>query len=180
MESQTKLDEKYMSFGTLYFKFWSYIPIPSTSSFISFCLTSHHLLHKQISFLQLFRTWSNILWKNILVTNFHFLSDSTKLPTLVNSGNPLSVTKVFCCGFLNLKNVWFYIWVVVVWLLISWHKWLYVTSYPCPWIKNLSAKTTKYILKCWERSVKRKPNLSFIRVIKIYLLINVFYMYMVR
>ena len=36
----------------------------------------------------------------------------------------------------------------------------------CPWIKNLSAKTTKYILKCWEWSVKRKYNLSFIRVIK--------------
>ena len=32
--------------------------------------------------------------------------------------------------------------------------------------KKLSAKTTKYILKCWERSVKRKSNLSFIRVIK--------------
>ena len=46
--------------------------------------------------------------------------------------------------------------------------------------KDLSAKTTKYILKCWERSVKRKLNLNFIRVIKIYLLINVFYMYMVR
>ena len=49
--------------------------------------------------------------------------------------------------------------------LISQHKWLYVTSYPCPWIKYLSAKTTKYILKCWERSVKRKSNISF-RVIK--------------
>ena len=35
----------------------------------------------------------------------------------------------------------------------------------CPWIKYLSAKTTKYILKCWERSVKRKSNISF-RVIK--------------
>ena len=46
--------------------------------------------------------------------------------------------------------------------------------------KDLSTKTTKYILKCWERSVKRKLNLNFIRVIKIYLLINVFYMYMVR
>ena len=32
--------------------------------------------------------------------------------------------------------------------------------------KNLSAMTTKYILKCWERSVKRNSNLSFIRVIK--------------
>ena len=54
----------------------------------------------------------------------------------------------------------------VVWLLISQHKWLYVTSCPCPWIKNVSAKTTKYILKCWERSVNRKSNLGFIIVIK--------------
>ena len=42
---------------------------------------------------------------------------------------------------------------------------LYVTSYPCSWKKYLSAKTTKYILKCWERSVKRRSNTSF-RVIK--------------
>ena len=39
-------------------------------------------------------------------------------------------------------------------------------SYPCPWIKTLSAKTTKYIPKCWERSVKRKSNFSFIKAIK--------------
>ena len=39
-------------------------------------------------------------------------------------------------------------------------------SSPCPWIKNLSAKTTKYILKRWERSVKKKCNLSFITVTK--------------
>ena len=102
----------------------------------------------------------NIHWKKIFATNFHFLTDSPKPTTLL-----LSVTKVFCWCSLNLENFWFYIWVVVVWLLISQHKWLYVTSYPCPWIKNLSAKTTKYILKCWERSVKRKSNISF-RVIK--------------
>ena len=61
--------------------------------------------------------------------------------------------------FLLLYGLWFYD-------LISQHKWLYITSsYPCPWIKYLSAKITKYILKCWERSVKRKSNISF-RVIK--------------
>ena len=37
----------------------------------------------------------------------------------------------------------------------------------------MSAKTTKYILKCWERSVKKKSNTSF-RVSKIHLLINIF------
>ena len=37
---------------------------------------------------------------------------------------------------------------------------------PCPWIKNFRAKTTKSIPKCWERSVKRKSNLNFIKVKK--------------
>ena len=47
------------------------------------------------------------------------------------------------------------------------HKWLQVTSYLMPMkIKNLSAKTTKYIPKRWKRSVKTKSNLNFIRVIK--------------
>ena len=40
--------------------------------------------------------------------------------------------------------------------------WLYVTDLiPCLWIK-----ATKYIPEYWERSVKRKCNLNFIRVIK--------------
>ena len=51
---------------------------------------------------------------------------------------------------------------------------------PRPMNKNLSTKTTKYILKCWESSVKRKSNLSFIRVIKIHILIEVFYMYLAK
>ena len=63
-------------------------------------------------------------------------------------------------GYLSL---WFYIWIVVGWLLILRHRLLYVTSYPCSWIKNLSAKITKYIPKFWERSVKRKSNFRFIR-----------------
>ena len=42
---------------------------------------------------------------------------------------------------------------------ILWLRWLYITSYPCPWIKNVSAKTTQYVPKCWERSVERKSNL---------------------
>ena len=51
------------------------------------------------------------------------------------------------------------------WLLISLHKWLYVTSFlSMSMNKNLSAKTTKYILKCWEM-LKKKSNLNFIRVI---------------
>ena len=70
--------------------------------------------------------------KKIFVTNFHFLTDSPKPPNLLNRQNPLSVTKAFCWGSLNLENLWFYIWALVVWLLISRHKWLYVTSYPWP------------------------------------------------
>ena len=75
--------------------------------------------------------------------------------------------------FLLLYGLWFYD-------LISQHKWLYVTSsYPCPWIKYLSAKITKYILKCWERSVKRKSNISF-RVIKNSFFGQRFLIYMVK
>ena len=35
-----------------------------------------------------------------------------------------------------------------------------------PWIKQLNAKTTKFIPKYWQRSVKTKSNLNFIRVTK--------------
>ena len=52
-------------------------------------------------------------------------------------------------SLLSFENFWFYVWVVVVWV-----------------SKNLSAKTTKSIPNYWERSVKRKSNLNFIRVIK--------------
>ena len=53
-----------------------------------------------------------------------------------------------------------------------------VTSYPILIKKNLSAKTSKYIPKCWKRSVKRKSNLNFHQShIKIHLLINIFYIY---
>ena len=80
---------------------------------------------------------------------------------------------------LSFEDFWIYIWVVVAWLLILRHRWFYLShllpDHPCPWIKKLSAKTTKYILKCWEKSVKRRFNLNTIRVIKNHLLINIFY-----
>ena len=98
-------------------------------------------------------------------SKFSFFNGFTHSPQPLNGQKPVSVTKIFCWCSLNLENFWFYIWAVIVWILISQYKWLYVTSYPCPWIKYLSAKTIKYILKCWERSVKRKSNISF-RVIK--------------
>ena len=47
------------------------------------------------------------------------------------------------------------------------HNWLQVTLYLMPMkTKNLSAKTTKYIPKRWERSAKRMSNLNFIRLMK--------------
>ena len=36
----------------------------------------------------------------------------------------------------------------------------------CRWIKYLSPKTTKYIIKFWEISVKRTSNFNYISVIK--------------
>ena len=155
--------------------------IQLVNQFLSF---SPSVFTKTYYFLQLLRTKSNIFRKKIFTTNCHFLTDSPKPPKPFNSQNLLSVSKVFCWGSLNLKNLWFYIWVAVAWLFHFTKQMtlrhLLSYSWPWAWIKNLNAKTTKYILKCWERSVERKSNLSFIRVIKIYLLINVFYMYMVR
>ena len=69
-------------------------------------------------------------------------------------------------SLLNFENFWFYIVVVVVWVLIIRHNCSMPPLTPCRWIKNLSAKTTKYITKCWERSVKSKSNLNLIRVMK--------------
>ena len=82
--------------------------------------------------------------------------------------------------YLILKNLCPYIWVVVLylWVLILWNKWLQVTSYPTPMNKKLECKDHQiYIMKYWERSVKGKSNLSFVRVINLHPLINIFYSY---
>ena len=89
---------------------------------------------------------------------FSFFNRFTQAPKPLNSQNLLSVTKVLCWGSLNLENLWFYIWVAVVWLV----NLTQMNDFTSPWIKNLRVNTIKYILKCWKRSVKRKPNLSFI------------------
>ena len=44
------------------------------------------------------------------------------------------------------------------WLLILSHILFYVPSYP--WTKNVSAKATRYILKCWNGYTTRKPYLK--------------------
>ena len=76
------------------------------------------------------------------------------------------MTKVFRWCSLNLENFWF---IFGLWFydLISQHKWPYVTSYSCPWIKYLTGKNiicSKMLRKICIY-VKRKSNISF-RVIK--------------
>ena len=67
---------------------------------------------------------------------------------------------------LSFKNFLLYTWDEVVWLLILQRTCIQITSYSCPWINLVSAKATKCIPKCWQRSVRRNSNLNFIRVIK--------------
>ena len=62
----------------------------------------HQLLHQQISFLQLFRTLFNPIWRKIFITNFPFFTDSPKFPQPLNGQNLLSMMKVFCWGSLIL------------------------------------------------------------------------------
>ena len=84
---------------------------------------------------------------------------------------------IFSLDYQIWENIWFFIWVVVVGHLILQHKWLRVTSYPMWMNKKLECKDHQYIPKCWERSVERNSNLSFITQIKIHLLTNIFYIY---
>ena len=58
-----------------------------------FLVVLHQLLHKQISFLQLFQ---NLIQHFLKKKNFPFLTDSPKLLHPLNSQNLLSLMKVFC------------------------------------------------------------------------------------
>ena len=142
-------------------------------------LMSHQLLHKQISFFATFENLIQHFLKQHFCHKFSFFSRCTQVPKSLHSQNLLSAIQFIYWGSLNLENLWFYSRVAVVWLFNFTIERNDFTS-PLTHNHDQSAKTTKHILKCWEISVKREPNLSFIRVIKIYLLINVFYMYMVR
>ena len=136
MEAQAKLNEKCMSFGTLYFKFLKYIllieeyKIKLVCQFLYFFFllffTSHQKLYQQISFL-----------------TFTDSMDSPKPTTLL--------LRVFRWCPLNLENFWFHIWVVVLWLNFTTQMSLRYLLL-MPWIKYLTPKTIKYILTCWERS----------------------------
>ena len=67
---------------------------------------------------------------------------SCPMVLIIKPNSPLKFQSVFgydeCLweifSLLSFENFWFYIWVAVVWYLIIYHRWLYNTSYPCPWI----------------------------------------------
>ena len=77
------------------------------------------------------------------------------------------MAKVFCWCSLNLENFWFSIWVVAPWL--NFTKQITLPHF-LPMPINKIVRRPPIYSKCWEKSVKRKSNISF-RVI-IHLLIN--------
>ena len=109
-------------------------------------------------------------WKKAQTTVFMVL--------IIRPGSTLKFQFVFgsneCLGaifsLLSFESFWCYIWVVIMAFDFTTQTTLvYVTSYPwppSPWIKYLSVKTTDYIQKCLEISIKRRSNLNSIRVRK--------------
>ena len=101
-------------------------------------------------------------WKKAQTTVFMVL--------IIRPGSTLKFQFVFgsneCLGaifsLLSFENFWCYIWVVIMAFDFTTQTTLvYVTSYPwppSPWIKYLSVKTTDYIQKCLEISIKRSSN----------------------
>ena len=151
---------------------WSFT-IPSGIRDAIFFLRAHSAAHSSKRFKPFFDTillWQGLCWigkkhkQGIWLCLWCLIWPSSTLRFLF----PFALNCLWAIFSLNLEDFCFYIWVVVVWLLISQRRLLYITScfYPCPWLKNLSATTTKYIPKCWEKSVKMNSSLSFIRVIK--------------
>ena len=80
-------------------------------------------------------------------------------------------------SLLHFENFWFYIWVVVVylWLLILWHKWLHVTSYPMPMNKKPEYKDHQCILRNVEEDLLKENLISISSESwKVHLLFNIF------
>ena len=86
----TKIKWKQHAWFTLYFKFWEGTSLKSYKIQLPVSLF-HFVLYRQISFLQLCRTLSNIIWKTIHVTNILFGMDSAPpsplTPTLMAKVN---------------------------------------------------------------------------------------------
>ena len=108
--------------------------------------TSHQNLHQLISFLQLFETNPTFTEKDFC-HEFSFFNRFTWTKLMIPKFGE----------FLVLYRFWFYNFTTQMTFYVT-------SSYPCPRIKYLSVKIIKYILKCWERSVKRKSNISFIKI----------------
>ena len=111
----------------------------------------------------IFTTFWNLiqhLLKKDFRHQFSFFNGFPQTPHRLNDSNSLSVTKVFCWCSLNSENFWFYIWVAIVFTT----QMNLCHLLPMP-INNILECKDKYILKCWERSAKRKSNIIF-RVIK--------------
>ena len=72
-------------------------------------------------------------------------------------------------SLLDFENFWLYIWVEVVYMTFySTTQMISSHSYPMSMNKKLQCKDHQiHITKCWEKSVKEKSNLDFIRIIKI-------------
>ena len=104
---------------------------------ISFYISRYH--YNFLNFLEPNPTFS----KKRFSSPIFFLTNSPQPSTPLNSQNLLSVTKAFYWGSLNLEHLRIYIWFMVVWFLISWHKWIYITFYPYPWIKIYSVMLRK-------------------------------------
>ena len=90
---------------TLSLKFWRYLKtvlliksymIQPVLLLLVVLLWLLYIYISRYDFLQVFRTSLTIIGKNIFVTNFTFLIDSTKPLHPLKSQNPPSVTKVFC------------------------------------------------------------------------------------
>ena len=90
---------------TLSLKFWRYLKtvlliksymIQPVLLLLVVLLWLLYICISRCDFLQVFRTSLTIIGKNIFVTNFTFLIDSTKPLHPLKSQNPPSVTKVFC------------------------------------------------------------------------------------
>ena len=112
LKNNIKLDEipskikcKIHARFTLPLKFWRYLKtvlliksymIQPVLLLLVVLLWLLYIYISRYDFLQVFRTSLTIIGKNIFVTNFTFLIDSTKPLHPLKSQNPPSVTKVFC------------------------------------------------------------------------------------
>ena len=119
--------------------------------FLLFYIASALSTSADIIFYNFLEPIKHFLKKKTFATDFHFLKNSSKPLTLLTA----KIRKLWWKFFMSMlpKIFWFYIWVAVVWLLISQHKWLYVTSCPCPWT------WVQRVEKCKKTWVQRPPNI---------------------